>query len=73
MGLTKLGAINAPLNYQFFGTTLTRIVNATEARLLVLDQTLETSIADIVDDLTFLETIIFRADRNFYPTNGCQI
>ena len=65
MGLAKLGAINAPLNYQFFGAALARIVNATEAKLLVLDQTLETSIADIVDELPFLETIIFRAGKNF--------
>lgn len=67
MGLAKIGAINAPLNYQFFGAALARIVNATGAKVLVLDQTLELSIADISDDLVFLETIILRADETFVP------
>ena len=67
MGLAKLGAVNAPLNYQFFGAALARIVNTTEAKVLVLDQSLEKSIADIVDHLPFLETIILRADKNFVP------
>ena len=67
MGLAKIGAINAPLNYQFFGAALARIVNATEAKVLVLDQTLELSIADISDDLVFLETIILRAEETFVP------
>ncbi len=61
MALAKLGAIHAPLNYQFTGDALARLINLTAARVLVLDEGFQSAIAGIIDKLQYLETIIVRA------------
>jgi crotonobetaine/carnitine-CoA ligase len=69
MALAKLGAINAPLNYQFHGAALARVINITQARVLVLDQQFESSVVEIIDELEHLELIIYRTDNaDFAPS-----
>jgi crotonobetaine/carnitine-CoA ligase len=69
MGLAKLGAIHAPLNYQFSGAALTRLINITHAKILVLDEELEESIVEIADELEHVQTIIYRtATAGFVPS-----
>ncbi len=67
MALARLGAVQAPLNPEFTGVSLERLINLTEARVLIVDATLASSIADIADGLVHLERIIFRAQPDFTP------
>lgn len=64
MALSKLGAIHAPLNYEFRGAALSRIINLTEAKVLVLDESLQALVAEVVDELSCLQTIVYRADSD---------
>ena len=71
MGLAKLGAIHAPLNYQFHGAALVRIINVSRARILVLDEALQDSIIEIADELEHVSTLIFRTkSTHFAPKPG---
>lgn len=60
MGLAKLGAVHAPVNYQFQGEALARLLNLAEAKVLVLDAGMQGSIAEIAGELPCLETILLR-------------
>ena len=67
LGLAKIGAINAPLNPQFSGQALLRLINHTETRVLVLEESLESAIVAIEPHLEHLEHIIYRARDGFVP------
>ena len=67
LALAKIGAVNAPINPEFSGAALARLINLTQARALVLEADLESSIAAIEGELEYLETIIYRAGNDFKP------
>ena len=67
LALAKIGAINAPINPEFSGAALTRLINLTQARVLILEASLEPSIAAIEGDLEYLKTIIYRVGDDFTP------
>ena len=67
LGLAKIGAVNAPLNPQYSGRALARLVNLTAAKVLVLEADLEPSIVAIEAQLVHLEQIIYRAPEDFTP------
>ena len=70
LGLAKIGAVTAPINPEFSGAALARLINLTEARVLVLEADLEASILGIAGELEYLEQIIYRAPANFTPDLG---
>ena len=67
LALAKIGAINAPINPEFSGAALARLINLTQARALVLEADLESPIAAIEGELEYLEVIIYRAGNDFTP------
>jgi carnitine-CoA ligase len=60
--LRKLGAIEVALNTEFRGVGLARALNLTAGELLVTDELFTSALADIVDDLEHLRTVVIRGD-----------
>jgi len=63
--LYKLGVVDVAINTEFRGIQLTRLINMTKTKFLVCDEPYIDMIADIANNLDYLETIIFinGADR----------
>lgn len=62
MGLTRLGALEVPINTGFRGPALAHAINLTQARRLIVDSRLAPLVAEIRGDLPHLEQIILRGD-----------
>lgn len=65
LALAKLGAVQAPINPEFTGAALLRLLNLTEATVLVLDSSLQASVAAIAGELEHLEQIVLRGSTEF--------
>lgn len=62
MGLTRLGALEVPINTGFRGAALAHAINLTSARRLILDSSLAPLVAEIRGDLPHLRDVILRGD-----------
>ena len=58
LALAKLGAVQAPINPEFTHAALSRLLNLTQATVLLVDANLQSSIAAIERELEFLEQIV---------------
>lgn len=60
MALTRLGALEVPINTGFRGGALAHALNLTSARRLILDSSLAPLIAEIRGDLPYLREVFLR-------------
>ena len=58
IGLAKLGAIEVGINNEFTGPALVRMLNLTEAKVLILDAAYVAQVAEIAADLPHLRHIV---------------
>lgn len=61
-GVLKLGAVEAPVNTAFRGQGLAHLLNLCKARLLVIDARHLDQLAEVIGELTALETVVLRGD-----------
>ena len=67
MALAKLGAVQAPINPQFRGAALSRLLNLTEAKVLIVDSTLQSAVAAVAQELVHLQQIVIRGTTQAPP------
>ncbi len=62
LALSKLGAVEAPINTAFRGPGLAHMLNVTGAQLMVIDDSFLDALEDVSDRLQHLKTVIVRGD-----------
>ena len=63
-GLSKIGAVEAPVNTAFRGPGLAHMLNLTASPYLIVDETYLEAIESIADTLTDLKLLIIRGDAD---------
>lgn len=59
-GLAYIGGVEVGINSEYRGTSLATLINLVRSRVLVLDERFADLVAEIVDELEFVETVVFR-------------
>ncbi|MFC7397897.1 AMP-binding protein [Chelatococcus sp. GCM10030263] len=62
MAACKLGAIQVGINTEYTSKGLVHLLELSEAKVLVLDESYVVALAEVADELTCLETIILRGN-----------
>lgn len=62
-GLSKIGAIEVPINNAYKGNLLKYIINNAESKIMVVHQSLLERVQDIQDELEHLEKLVILADK----------
>ncbi|MFC7397881.1 AMP-binding protein [Chelatococcus sp. GCM10030263] len=70
IALAKFGAIEVGVNTEFSGDALVRLLNVSEARILVLDAQFDAAIAKVAAELVHLEHIIIQGPSEYRAHEG---
>lgn len=63
-GLAYIGGVEVGINSEYRGTSLATLINLVRSRVLVLDERFAGVVAEVVDELEFVETIVFRGSSS---------
>jgi crotonobetaine/carnitine-CoA ligase len=66
-GLALLGSVNVGVNTEYRGEGLVHLLNISRARVLLLDEAFVEPLAEVADELSFLETVVYRASAQPLP------